>query len=138
MVHHAVTLVDLIRPTQRRRNLELDLALSGCGSQRERLGLLALLRPERVRPNSHTAENGDGDVVAPSLPPSFPLFLTCFMFSERGRKRLLISRRGVRVASVPLPPLARPGQFMKIKPIPPLRSELVARENGEAIIANEL
>ena len=100
LVHHAVTLVDLIRPTQRRRNLELDLALPlGLWQSEREIGFACSPpRPERVRPNSHTAENGDGDVVA----PSFPLSLTCFMFSRLQRdlgtrERLLISRRGVRI-----------------------------------------
>ena len=78
------------------------------------------------------------------LPDVLLLPFTCFMFSRLQRDlgtRLLISRRGVLLS-----PLARPGQFMKIKPIPTVqnswRAKMARRREGEresgAIIANEL
>ena len=106
--HHSVTLVDLFQ----RRNLELNLGLG-----QSEIGFACSAQfPQQRR------KWGWGCCCCP------PDVLTCFMFSRpqtsersrngRARARLLISRRGV-LPTLCLSPLARPGQFMKIKPIPP-------------------
>ena len=101
-----MTLVDLFQ----RGNLELNLGLG-----QSEIGF--------ARPNSHRAENGDGDVVVARCAPSFLPSFTCFMFSRLQRDLGTSERARERDSSFPggvsSSPLARPGQFMKIKPIPP-------------------
>ena len=105
-----------------------------------------------ARPNSHSsAENGDGDVVVAR--PMCSL-VSCFRAlrlqrdlgrGERERDSSFPGGVSSPLSASLLSPLARPGQFMKIKPIPPSvqnswRAKMEREREGEsrAIIANEL
>ena len=118
MDHHPVTHVRWSLPTKE-SGIE---SRTDCGNQR--LGSLAYSLDEAGSapfPVPTPPKMGMGML----LPDVLLLPFTCFMFSRLQRDlgtRLLISRRGVLLS-----PLARPGQFMKIKPIPTVQNSWRAK-----------